>query len=761
MPVPLPKFRQDIEITPGLHEGRGFRYLLKDPQSGEIFEFSEESFFLCQALNGENSLEFIQHAFQKRFNLTLPLEQLEAFIRHLGSSGLLIGEFAPPHLIWRPSTYFTKIRIGRPRRLINLLAACFGWCFSSAFIWLFSFFTIISMIIVVRYFFVYHKEAQKLLNPGLFFLETVLGLLVINVSAEFGKAVACKHYRGQVPVLYLGIMYRIIPHLYFEIGESLWAMQKEVRGRVLKAGMIAQLCLLVGGIIAWKISVIGTAGRSFWMTFNMAAFIFFLLNAIPLTPRDGYFWLYNRWEIPDLYNRARACFLSWLSRKSLPEPLSPWERLGFLWFGALSILYDTLFWIVFLLLFCYLFIWGWDLKGLGACLSLFLLAYIFEDFLKRQSMKIPIFREMFKSEGGKVKMKFWVKFGLLVILIIIMLLPYPFEPGGVFKLLPVHQVSIRAVVPGKIQTILVKEGERVKEDQPLAILLDKDQRSKYDQAKEALEEAKEKLNLYKSQGKPEAIAKAQQEVKLAATTLSFSNVEAKRATQMFKENAIPDKELQERLKMRDQDREQLVLAQKNLEEVKKPFRDEEIKAQEATVRKLEAALVLAEKDLQLITLRSPIDGWFITAYPAQTVGQYLEVGDMLGVVEATQNRLAEIEVSENDIEEVKVGAEVNLKPWAYPTRNFSGKVIAIAPVGYERDRHRVERVLTEKEYRNMWYIPENTKVIRVLSEVPGNFLMRTEMTGYAKIQGSWKPVGVAFTRWMMRFVFVEVWSWLP
>jgi hypothetical protein len=35
------------------------------------------------------------------------------------------------------------------------------------------------------------------------------------------------------------------------------------------------------------------------------------------------------------------------------------------------------------------------------------------------------------------------------------------------------------------------------------------------------------------------------------------------------------------------------------------------------------------------------------------------------------------------------------------------------------------------------------------------------MTGYAKIESKERPVVVAFTRWLMRFLFVEVWSWIP
>ena len=195
--------------------------------------------------------------------------------------------------------------------------------------------------------------------------------------------------------------------------------------------------------------------------------------------------------------------------------------------------------------------------------------------------------------------------------------------------------------------------------------------------------------------------------------------------------------------------------------MKNPFRPEEIKQQEAEIRRLEAELALAEQNLKLTEIVSPAEGRFITARPVQKVGQFLEMGDLLGVIEDARNLVAEIEVPEEDIEEVKMGGRVKMKTWANPTKTIYGTVRAIAPAGYDLARGRVERVLTEREFRTMQVVAPQGKVVRVLSEFPVTDGIHTDMTGYAKIEGSWKPVGVAFTRWLIRFIWVEVWSWIP
>ena len=114
--------------------------------------------------------------------------------------------------------------------------------------------------------------------------------------------------------------------------------------------------------------------------------------------------------------------------------------------------------------------------------------------------------------------------------------------------------------------------------------------------------------------------------------MQYSTAEADRYTKMFREKSVSEVDYMNKLKARDEDRERLTLSRKNLALVKVPFRPEEIKAQEAEVRRLEAELALADKNLQLTKILSPTEGRLITAYPLQKVGQYLDVGELLGSI---------------------------------------------------------------------------------------------------------------------------------
>ena len=58
-------------------------------------------------------------------------------------------------------------------------------------------------------------------------------------------------------------------------------------------------------------------------------------------------------------------------------------------------------------------------------------------------------------------------------------------------------------------------------------------------------------------------------------------------------------------------------------------------------------------------------------------------------------------------------------------------------------------------------MPEE-RIVPVLAEIDNEGVpFRSEMTGFAKIDAGWKPLGYAFLQPVIRFVTVQVWSWIP
>ena len=760
----LPTFRKDLEIIPRIKEGGGFTYLVKEPYSGEVFEFGEGEYVIFCKLDGKTHLDSIQTHFEDNFNIPLNIDYLEAFVRQLTSLGLLESETDTVDGFLEIDDQINSRKLFDPDRFLNLLTIIFGWCFSPIFSIVFYMVLFLSFGVICKYGNDLINEVRIVWEPGFFLFVPLIGIFGITIISEIAKGVACKYYGGYVDTFGIRFLYKVIPRFYCDLTDAFWIKKKSDRVRIFSAGMVCQLLLWGVGIIGWKNTMPGSNINIFWLLLTLVSTLFLFFNINPLFQRDGYLLLSAWLEIPDLRKRAIALCKSWILRKPMPEPLTAKEIRGFKWYGLLSVVFNGLFWMLILGLVGYVL--TSLLKGIGAVLFLIILYFRFYQTLKRQGVKLLRYRGILANQTGAVsiRVKRVLQIGLLIVFILIMLIPYPFTVGGEFRLIPNDQIGIRLQVAGEIKEVFVKEGQQVKKGDPVAVLVGRDQRERIEEKQASLDQVNARLQLLKEGAKPEEIARAEQEVATAAKSLEYSQLVANRSEQMFNNKAIPEKDYENALKQRDLDQERLKLAEKNLELVRSGARDESIEALEAEVRLLEVNLVYAKEDLYLTTILSPADGKIITPYISQTIGQYLLVGDLFAVVENTDSIIVEIEVSEEDIGEVQIGARTKLRTWAFPNTLFVGKVMSIAPVAYEKSKGRIDRSLSEREWRigQKEILRKEGKVIRVLSDLQNNNgILKTDMTGYAKIECARRPLGIAFSRWLVRFIFVEVWSWIP
>jgi multidrug resistance efflux pump len=112
---------------------------------------------------------------------------------------------------------------------------------------------------------------------------------------------------------------------------------------------------------------------------------------------------------------------------------------------------------------------------------------------------------------------------------------------------------------------------------------------------------------------------------------------------------------------------------------------------------------------------------------------------------------ADVQVPETDIDNVRIGGPVRLRLWGSPEKTFTGKSIAIAPVGQPYTQAAPQDVQST-----------SSNVIRVRTEVPNpDGLLHPNTDGYAKLAGYHMPTWRAFLQMIERFFLVEIWSWIP
>lgn len=757
-----PILRENLRVIPRLDEEGDFRYMLKDPETGDVFEFGEEEHFLCQQFDGAHELHSIRAAFVDRFGVGVSRESLEAFVRYLGALGLLvrptgeettsIDDEGPQYILCNPD------------RAVGVLAAIFGWCFSRiglAFVGILAFF---AFGVAVKHGGDFVFSLRFIPKEDILLAFPLFWVFLINPLSEIAKAMSCRVNGGHVYEFCFMWVYRVVPHFYANVSDAFWVIDKTARMRVLRAGLFFQVFLLSMGVLLWKFVPTASPAETFYVVFILAAIGNLILNAIPFLQKDGYLLLASHYEEANFWDRSRTFVKAWFLRRPLPEPLTKQNLRRFKWFGIFA--YITQYGLLYGMLGMTGYQLMSRLKGGGFLLFVCILILRFEPFLVTQFRKLRcLIPSPLANQMGGVWLSRLVWTTALLGAVIVCFLPYPYEVGGDFRIVPVNQYGVRAPVEGEIETVFVQEGQLVQKGEALAKIQERFYRMKVEAAQSAVEDLQARLDLLMGGKKPEEIAMAEQQVSAAAKSFEYSSNQARRYEDMFNNKAVSAEDLENIQRTRDLDHERLKLAQQTLALQKSGPRSPEVKAVEAELNRQEVLLAHAKEDLVLTLVLSPLEGRVITPNIHQTTGQRLMAGDLLLVIEDTSSVLAEVSISEDDISDVQKGAEITFRSWSDPLGGFQGKVAEIAPVAFDKSIKRVRRALSLKEetFEQREILRDQGKVVRLLCtlDLPDDAVIKTDMTGWAKIESTPRPVGVAFTRWLMRFLFVEVWSWIP
>jgi multidrug resistance efflux pump len=148
----------------------------------------------------------------------------------------------------------------------------------------------------------------------------------------------------------------------------------------------------------------------------------------------------------------------------------------------------------------------------------------------------------------------------------------------------------------------------------------------------------------------------------------------------------------------------------------------------------------------------PFDGYLVDSYLNQKVGTYLKQGQNFAIVQDSNQLFGEIRVPEYDAGEIKPGYQVEVKLLLYPNNPFSGKVVSIQPA----------TTVDTDSTSSTSDITQSNRVFKVKIDLTNSpETLKTGMSGYAKINVGKKPLFVLLTQPLVRFIQIEVWSWLP
>ena len=809
----LPKLRSDLRLS-RQETAEGAAYIVKDPVTGRFFRFREAELFITKQLDGASPLDLVCRKVEERFGQPISTETLKLFVDRLQQLGFLeSGTAAGQQFRSQPGRisgdlFYLRLKAFDPDRLFTRLLPYVRFCFTPAFLACATALILLAFGLTLINGNEIERQASHLFQVGTFLLIWFT-ILAVTTLHEFAHGLTCKHFGGEVHEVGFMLIY-FQPAFYCNVSDAWLFPEKSKRLWVTFAGAYFELFIWAWAAVIWRLTEPGTWLNSATLVVAATSGVRCLFNHNPLVKLDGYYLLSDYVEIPNL--RARAfqylrSLLVWAiggadGRAPQGEHApSARERRIYLWYGLLAgafsvwLLGSIAWWVGSILVQRY--------QGTGFLLFAGLLMLVFRHPLKRALAST--FAWIKSSPQRLASIKRPVK-GLAlgaIVLAALFLVRLELTVSGEFKLLPIHNTDIRAEVEGIIQQVYANEGDLVRAGDLIVTLSDRDYRAELGKTEAEIAEKQAKLKMLKAGPRLEEIELARQAVatararqeqagdlyeeaaRLHEERLSKARTKVekekerlkygRKALDRFKElrdaqivsqkefeeaeerAVVREKEVEEAevdLKMVRQDdlaeaRHKLMVATKEREEAEgrlrvllAGFRVEEIEATEAEIARLEAQRRHTLEQLQLTKVSSPISGVITTRKLNETVGQHVNKGDLIAEVHELKTVTAEIAVPEHEIADVQVGQRVVLKARSYPQGSLEGKVTAIAPIATQMDE-----------------VPGGKQVLVTTQIDNTSLLLKSQMTGTAKIFCSERRMWDLLTRRLARFIRVEFWSW--
>ncbi len=581
-------------------------------------------------------------------------------------------------------------------------------------------------------------DFQRLLHWRNLAFVGIPAALLSNFISHIARAAVIHRESGELPRFGLNLILGCIPRFMSDTEGPAERLDQAGRGRVLASSLTANLFLFTLLLLGWFISRQGTTMLPpVLITAGVFALGNTLLRLNPLARTDGYYLLAFKLGIADLREQAALALLGqedrWGNRKT-----PPWAPLAL--YGVLSLL-----WLLALIVLMLAFPARWLEAHYGGAAMALLLAglLLFVHTLRRQFAdqrgdigQLPLRSRL--SKHARNSTRHWQIF---VLLCVAALWPYTYEPGGRFEILPSDQAEVSSETSGQVVALLVEEGQQVEAHAVIAQLDDLQWTSQVKQAQANVARIEAELSQARNGATQEELALARQQVDTAQARLNASQTESRRAEDAHRRKAITSQERDRAVENSKVRQAELLEAERQLALIDSDTREETIQALEAQLASEQAELEYAQEQLQRTRIRAPIAGTVVGEDLRFALGRFVEPGDVLAQIEDLSSLDAQMHLPEFAAQYAQPGASAIIKTWMRPHAAYHGKVKSIAPAAQSGENGRILRVLISIE------------------DADAHLL--TQMSGQAKIQAETGPALVAFSRAIVRFVTVELWSWLP
>ncbi len=258
-------------------------------------------------------------------------------------------------------------------------------------------------------------------------------------------------------------------------------------------------------------------------------------------------------------------------------------------------------------------------------------------------------------------------------------------PGNV---LPWATSQLAAEVDGRVEKILMEEGQSVLKGAPLIYLRTQPKELELELAMAEKEIIANRLDELTTGTRPEVIAEANAAVENTEAALKLAQIELTRTQKLFKDGVLSGNDFDNARTAADRAQATHKGKKARWDELIAGPRIEKIKQQEARLSVAEAKIKLLHDNIDRSVIRSPFNGFIIKKLTE--VGQWLEKGAPGVTMISTDPVKVEVHIPQYYFYQVRKGIKVQViletRQDGLSNRIFQGKVVEVIPFGNSTSR---------------------------------------------------------------------------
>jgi len=493
-PVPLVR-RADLVVQRVECQG-GEYFVIKDPVALKYYRLDPEHYHVLGLLNGQRSLDEVRDDLHTVFPYARPtLPELQGVVVDLHTKGLVASNRsgqgnvliekrtkARTQQFWGVLKNILSLRLPGwdPERTLRALHPFVAWLYQPWAIVLQVLLVGAAWLLLMIQFDHFRRllpEFQQFFGwPNLLWLY--LTLAFTKVLHELGHGMTCRHFGGECHEI--GVIVLVFsPTLYCEVSDSWMLPNKWHRIAIGAAGMWVESVLASLALFAWWFSTPGLFNYLCLNVFFVSTITTVIFNLNPLMRYDGYYMLSDLLEIPNMAEKAQSLLRNTFAKTCLgldlrEDPFMPQRGRG--WFVLYAISSAMYRWVVLfgITLFLYTVLKPYELQSIGVTLACMSLAGIVGNlvFVLYRLLTMPRSEPLSRPRMGASAL------AVLALVAALMAIPLPWHVVSPFYIEPHDVRYVQNSVPGTIEHVAVRPGERVEPQQTLLVLADPEKQLK-------------------------------------------------------------------------------------------------------------------------------------------------------------------------------------------------------------------------------------------------------------------------------------------